>query len=273
MLHHVRVQPIPRWVDAERLLGPGEWGLDRFSGPIIAEARLDTETAADLAARLRNVGVGGAMLEVTVKPTLKRRKMRDALTREARRRRDTSPGFRRHGTRLDLEGRLSLTPERLALDIGERFGGCSVVDAGCGAGGNAIGFARSGCRVVAVDSDEKRIEMARQNAAVYHVEDKIHFVCADAVDEVAARSADVLFADPPWGPDWSRERTEAADLPLIGRLIEVFERGGYGTFVLKVPPSFDPATVPGARAEAMFGRAAGDYRRVKFVLLTLTRPA
>lgn len=38
----------------------------------------------------------------------------------------------------------------------------------------------------------------------------------------------------------------------------------------KVPPSFDPSTIPGApRIEAWFGHEEGDYRRVKFLLLDL----
>ena len=38
----------------------------------------------------------------------------------------------------------------------------------------------------------------------------------------------------------------------------------------KVPPSFDPSTIPGApRAETWFGHEDGDYRRVKFLLLDL----
>lgn len=267
--HRVRVAPIPDWVDASRLLGPGDWVLEPVEGGRAATAELDRDAAADVQARLRGVGLGGHAVRVEVAPPLKRRHVRDARTRDARARRDTTPGFTRPGTRLDEEGRISLTPEALALEIGQRVAGRRVLDAGCGAGGNTIGFARAGCRVVAVEQDADRLGMARHNARIYGFASGIAFVRGDAVAEARALAADVLFVDPPWGADWDRARTVLADLPLLGAILEVFGEGNYGRLLAKVPPSFDPATVPGARAEALFGEAPGDRRRVKLVLLHL----
>ena len=47
-----------------------------------------------------------------------------------------------------------------------------MIDAGCGAGGNAIGFARGGARVTAIEQDVQRLAMARHNAEVYGVADQ-----------------------------------------------------------------------------------------------------
>ena len=57
---------------------------------------------------------------------------------------------------------------------------CSViVDAFAGVGGNAIQFALTCDRVIAVELSAQRLAIARHNAEVYGVADKIHFICGD----------------------------------------------------------------------------------------------
>ncbi len=259
-VHHVWIRNLPPWAEPMRLLGPGAWAVDGRS----AHAELPTHAAADLDARLRGVGLGGVLLEVEVVPPLPRAAVRAARTTDARRRRDASPGFTRPGCRLDAEGRVSLTPESLALAMGERARGRSVVDLGCGAGGNSIGFARAGCRVVAVERDGARLADAQHNARIYGVSDRIQFRRGDAAALVGELSGDLLFVDPPWGVDWSRARTSLVDLPLLGAALGA---RGFAELWAKVPPSFDIREVPGALPEAVYGVGGGDDRRVKFVLL------
>lgn len=256
--HTVSVQGLPPWVEARRLLGgafvPADAGWT---------ATLTTAEAADVDARLRGLGFGGPVT-VLVSPTVGRTSVREARTRDARRRRDTTPGFTRNGVRLDDEGRWSLTPESLALRLGERARATTVLDAGCGAGGNAIGFARAGARVIAVEQDAHRLADARHNARVYGVADRIQFVHGDAVNLAGTTNADLVFCDPPWATTWDRQRTGLVDLPLLAALLEA--RRGRRLWA-KLPPSFDARDVPGASAEAWFGEAEGDRQRVKFVLL------
>jgi predicted RNA methylase len=263
-VNRVRVRPIPAFVDARRLLGPGEW---RSEGDGY-EAMLDGRVAADLAARLRGVGLGGHLLEIDIQPPLPRPWVRDARTHDARRRRDTTPGFTRAGTRSDEEGRFSLTPETMALRLGQRAKGRSVVDAGCGVGGNAIGFARAGSPVTAIERDPQRLELARHNARVYGVRERIRFIGGDASALLASLSADILFLDPPWGVEWNRERTTFDDFPLL-RFALATAPGRFQAVWAKLPPSFDPSTVPNARAHAWFGEASGDRHRVKFIGIEL----
>lgn len=258
-MSHLRVGPVPAWVPVQRLLDDGPW---EQTAPGWWEGERERSVAADLAARLRGVGLGGQPVTVHVSPRLPRKLVRAARLADARRRRDTTRGFTRSGTRLDDEGRWSLTPEALALALGKRARGMNVVDAGCGAGGNAIGFARAGCRVVAVERDTGRLALARHNARVYGVADRIRFVHGDARDVSAAGG--LLFGDPPWGTDWSRDRVELADLPMAAELLT--RRDEAAAVWLKVPPSTDPADA--TTAEAWFGEAPGDRQRVKFVLLT-----
>ena len=61
-----------------------------------------------------------------------------------------------------------------------------MMDAFCGVGGNAIQFAQTCDRVIAIDVDARRLELARNNARVYGVQDKIEFVLGDFF-EVAQR--------------------------------------------------------------------------------------
>jgi SAM-dependent methyltransferase len=268
--HRVRVSPLPEWLDWRRLLGPGAWQESRTAAGLrVCHAELERTEAADLAARLRGVGIGGAPLLVEVQPPLPRNIVRRARTDEARRYRDGSPGFTRADARVDPEAKRSLTPEALALELGRNASKAHVLDACCGAGGNAIGFARAGCRVTAIEIDRERLELARHNARLYGVSERIRFLPGDACALVPEVTADLLFIDAPWGERYNKGRVEPADLPLLGALLS--HRNRFARTWLKVPPSFDPETVPGARVQAWFGVAHGDARRVKFLLLECER--
>lgn len=84
------------------------------------------------------------------------------------------------------------------------------MDAFCGVGGNAIAFAQTCERVIAIDNDETRLRLARHNAAIYGVVNRIEFILGDFVqfaktlvrrDEAreGGRVVDVIFLSPPWG--------------------------------------------------------------------------
>ncbi|XP_058899391.1 trimethylguanosine synthase [Kogia breviceps] len=112
------------------------------------------------------------------------------------------------GIKLDREGWFSVTPEKIAEHIAGRvsqpFPCGTVVDAFCGVGGNTIQFALTGKRVIAVDIDPVKIELARNNAEVYGVADKIEFICGDFMQLASRLKADVVFLSPPWGgPDYA----------------------------------------------------------------------
>jgi len=264
--HLVRVAGLPSWLDAQQLLGPGDFRFEGGAdGALCASGELDAALAADLQARLRGLGLGGRTLEVSVEPPLARALVRAARTEEARRRRHGSVGFSRRGARLDDEGRVSLTAEELALAIGRRAERARVVDACCGAGGNAIGFARAGCEVIAIERDAARLELARHNAALYGVGKRIRFVHGDAVDLVPGLEAELLFVDPPWGARYDKRRVALADLAPLPALLALPER--FARTWAKLPPSFDTTQVPGAKVRAIFGSGQGDARRVKFLLL------
>lgn len=134
------------------------------------------------------------------------------------------------GCLLDEEGWYSVTPEGIADVIAEKCRCGTVLDAFCGVGGNAIAFARTCERgkryeihcpyfsltngfilyfaVIAIDTSETRLRLARHNAVIYGVQDRIEFILGDYVSfvkgytslpEHARTTIDVVFLSPPWG--------------------------------------------------------------------------
>ncbi|XP_013413259.1 trimethylguanosine synthase [Lingula anatina] len=107
------------------------------------------------------------------------------------------------GVMLDREGWFSVTPEKIAEHIAERCRCDLIVDAFCGVGGNAIQFALTCERVIAIDIDPVKLECARHNAEVYGVADRIEFIQGDYMEVATELKADVVFLSPPWGgPDY-----------------------------------------------------------------------
>ncbi len=103
------------------------------------------------------------------------------------------------GIKMDAEGWYSVTPESIAAHIAIRCRSAVVIDAFAGCGGNAIQFAMTCERVVAIEIDPVRLACARHNARVYGVEDRIDFILGDFVSLAPRLQADVIFLSPPWG--------------------------------------------------------------------------
>ncbi|KXN84137.1 Trimethylguanosine synthase [Leucoagaricus sp. SymC.cos] len=115
------------------------------------------------------------------------------------------------GCLLDEEGWYSITPERIADQIAERCRCDVVLDAFCGVGGNTIAFAKTCERVIALDTNPIRLALARHNAQIYGVADRIEFIQADYLSFARSylsrsssssnnhRKIDVVFLSPPWG--------------------------------------------------------------------------
>ncbi|KAG8923357.1 hypothetical protein FRC02_011181 [Tulasnella sp. 418] len=122
-----------------------------------------------------------------------------------------------NGCLLDEEGWYSVTPEGIANQIAERCRCETILDAFCGVGGNAIAFAKTCERVIALDTSPTRLALARHNAVIYGVADRIEFILCDYISfarsyreklqrstaaasgSVSKRPIDVVFLSPPWG--------------------------------------------------------------------------
>lgn len=170
------------------------------------------------------------------------------------------------GIRHDEEGLFSATPESLAFRIAAGLWG-RVLDGTCGIGSIAIALARTPTidAVVAVDVSPDRIAMARHNARLYGVEQRIHFRVADVSAVVASERFDAVVLDPPWGGrDYDRARTTLDDLGLDVRRVLAACRGSVR---LKLPKSFVREELPGFVFEVL-----ADERGVVKMLLASRGP-
>ena len=147
------------------------------------------------------------------------------------------------GIQTDWQGLYSLKPEVLALQLAASLPGKVVLDGFCGIGGCAIAFARSGKKVLAVEIDERRLEMARNNARVYGVEDRITFIHGDVTELIGSLHYDVAYFDPPWGGSECHKKVvfgwddfPVNPLPLIHAALALCE-----TVALSVPVNFNVA--------------------------------
>ena len=53
--------------------------------------------------------------------------------------------------------------------------------------------------MIAIDIDPNKIEIARNNAKVYGVADRIEFIVGDFMTKLPDLQPDVIFLSPPWG--------------------------------------------------------------------------
>ncbi|XP_026325186.1 trimethylguanosine synthase [Hyposmocoma kahamanoa] len=122
------------------------------------------------------------------------------------------------GIKLDKESWFSVTPENVAWHIANKCGFDVVLDAFCGAGGNTIQFAKTCKKVIAVDIDPVKIEMAQHNAQVYGVADRIEFIVGDFFELAPRLYADMVFLSPPWGgPNYSENKEYDIEVMLEPR--------------------------------------------------------
>jgi trimethylguanosine synthase len=160
-----------------------------------------------------------------------------------------------------------------------------VLDAFCGVGGNAIAFAQTcergashqtalfsnlsnlSCiyfrtdslfstkcnaiahQVIALDNSETRLKLARHNAHIYGVADRIEFVLADypsfvraqlALPQAARRPIDVVFLSPPWGgPGYLYDAPAAAAAAAADEVAQPAECAEYRLSAVLPIPGYD----------------------------------
>ncbi len=223
------------WIEGPDFVDPRLWNAP---GEEVSASR-----ARWLLANVNGLAVGGGRIEVRTEPPIRAgRRAPPREDRAARRRRL----FARwdEGVQVDDEGLVGATPEALARRIARGARGV-VVDGTTGVGSLAIAYAREPnvTKVIAVDRDARRLTMARHNAALYGVEAKIEFRRGDIVALAGALRADLLVLDPPWGGrGYDRARVTLDELGFdVRAALARFS----GPVVLKLPRSFDVATLPG----------------------------
>uniref|UniRef100_M4BGE9 Trimethylguanosine synthase n=1 Tax=Hyaloperonospora arabidopsidis (strain Emoy2) TaxID=559515 RepID=M4BGE9_HYAAE len=122
-----------------------------------------------------------------------------------------------NGIQLDHESWFSVTPQAIAEHIAMRLSCDVVLDPFAGCGGNVIQLAMTCKQVIAIDIDPVKIRMAKHNAAIYGVADKIEWIVGDSIDLLPSLQADVVFLSPPWGGvDYNRTCFSLDDMLVKG---------------------------------------------------------
>ena len=144
---------------------------------------------------------------------------------------------------MDVEGLYSLAQQAVMDQITAQTKGKTVVDAFCGVGGSAIGFARAGKKVVSIDSNAERISMARHNAELFDVQDRIEFRVGDSMKLLVEMLPDIIFLDPPWGgPGYSKQtKFYLKDFCPDGRKLLELSLDHAAQVVLRLPKNFEMA--------------------------------
>ena len=121
--------------------------------------------------------------------------------------------------------------------------GATVLDLGCGIGGDLIAMARAGLRVTGVDRDPLTVAVARQNLEALGLDGEVRE--AD-VTEVDAGGYDLAFADPARRKDGRRVFDIDAYSPPWSFVTDLLRR----TACVKVAPGIPHSAVPdGVEAE------------------------
>ena len=152
------------------------------------------------------------------------------------------------GIQLDKESWYSVTPEAIANHIAAKMVAGSelaspdekdvkkdlvILDAFCGAGGNAIALARQPnvSLVICVDLDDDKLRLAAQNAKIYEIpDDKLLFIHADAFEVLGQYQNGALVVDPDAASQQEEDKEEDTErvhgysLGGIGLLPKVLDR-------------------------------------------------
>nr|XP_022900119.1 uncharacterized protein LOC111413393 [Onthophagus taurus] len=176
------------------------------------------------------------------------------------------------GIKLDEESWYSVTPEQIARHTAQRLKCDIIIDAFCGAGGNAIQFALTCNKVIAIDIDSNKIELARNNAEIYGVSNKIEFIVGNFLDLAAGLKGDVVFLSPPWGgPSYLKQPTYELEEFLqpvpLSKLIET-SRIVTENIALFLPRNSNTYALTMAAGPSGFVEVEQNFINKKFVAIT-----
>ena len=107
------------------------------------------------------------------------------------------------GIKMDNESWYSVTPEIIAEYTAKLANKNSIIIEGfCGSGGNVIQFSKYCKKVYAIDIDEKKLDICKNNCKIYNCPENIIFIHSDflKIDKYKENiKGDFIFLSPPWG--------------------------------------------------------------------------
>ena len=144
----------------------------------------------------------------------------------------------------DADGMRFATPERVAAYRARRLSCATLLEIGCGIGGQTIAFARTCERVMAVDIDPVKVECAKRNCRRAGVDNVEFFVADGASEEFAStiEEVDYVFCDPTRAPAEPTRTLESLN-PSPTRLLSLY-KGVCRGLAIEAPPQLAPDRVP-----------------------------
>lgn len=128
------------------------------------------------------------------------------------------------------------TPEVVAKYRAQRLKCKVIADLCCGIGFQAFAFAKTCKKVYAVEIDERKLELAKKNAAILGLKN-IEFIHGDILDEkviTELKDAEIVFCDPERSPE-ERARNVASIKPNILELLKKY-RALTENIAIEFPP-------------------------------------
>lgn len=150
----------------------------------------------------------------------------------------------------------------------------SVADLGCGIGGDALGLAALGLKVLAVDADEVTAAIAAYNLAPFGADAVVRHARAEEVTDAAASGipqADAYWLDPARRTAGHSETSRTRPEDWSPSLDWVFDLAARHPAGVKLGPALDRALLP-ADAEAQWVSAEGSTIELVVWTGALARP-
>lgn len=145
------------------------------------------------------------------------------------------------GIQTDKEGLYSVIHEEIANKQAKLIKSKTIVDAFGGIGGNAIAFAKQGKKVFLIELNKKRLKVAKNNAKVYGVQNKIKFIHGNFFKEAPKIKADAIYIDPQWGgPEYKNlKKFKLKNFSPNGKKILRLAFKYFPEVIIRIPTNFD----------------------------------
>jgi len=125
----------------------------------------------------------------------------------------------------------------------------SAVELCCCVGSTCVQLAKRFDKVVGIDIDEARIEMARKNVELYEVASKVQFVKGDVLDVELLKliKADIALLDPGWSTRPMDRSSHVSDIdstrPSLRKMFNLTAEHITNNIVARVPATFTSETL------------------------------
>ncbi|MAF35191.1 hypothetical protein CMO91_05075 [Candidatus Woesearchaeota archaeon] len=140
----------------------------------------------------------------------------------------------------------------------------TLIEIGCGVGMQTRSFAKTCKKVIAIDTEKRKVSLARKNCTAANVD----FHVGDGLKLLETTEADVVFCDPE-RPESEQQRKLSSLQPDPNKLLEMCQEKGMG-LALELPPQIQQVPFP---AELEYLDVGGKLNRLTAYTGRLARSA